>query len=68
MVGLELGRVENMVEKGENARNKYFLLLAQCFQNLSTSELFRAGAFDIHNQESLFRDRIVWLSGVRIKC
>ena len=42
IVGFELGRVENMVEKGENAGNKYFLLLAQCFQKLSTSELFRA--------------------------
>ena len=27
-------RVENIVEKGENAGYKHFLLFSQCFQNL----------------------------------
>ena len=28
-------RVENIVEKGENAGNQHFLLFPQCFQNVS---------------------------------
>ena len=29
-----LGRVENIVGKGENAENQHFLLFPQCFQNV----------------------------------
>ena len=35
-----LDSVESIVEKGENADYQYFLLFAQCFQELSLSELF----------------------------
>ena len=30
-----LGKVENVVEKGENARHQHFLLFPQCFQKAS---------------------------------
>ena len=36
--GLE--RIENIVEKGENAGNQHFLLFPQCFLKLSFSRLF----------------------------
>ena len=32
-----LGRVENIVGKGENAGNQHFLLFPQCFQKTSFS-------------------------------
>ena len=32
-----LGRVENIVGKGENARYQHFLLFPQCFQNIQFS-------------------------------
>ena len=32
-----LGRIENIVEKGENAGFQHFLLFSQCFQKLSVS-------------------------------
>ena len=32
-----LGRVENIVEKGENAGYQHFLLFPQCFQKASFS-------------------------------
>ena len=35
--GLE--RVENIVEKGENAGNQHFLLFQQCFQKASYTGL-----------------------------
>ena len=38
-----LGRVENIVGKGENAGYLYFLLFPQCFQNASFSELLKVG-------------------------
>ena len=31
----DLGRVENLVGKGENAGNQHFLLFPQCFQKVS---------------------------------
>ena len=31
---LVLGRLENIVGKGENSGNQHFLLFQQCFQNL----------------------------------
>ena len=34
---LVLGRVENIVGKGENAGHQHFLLLPQCFQKASFS-------------------------------
>ena len=37
---LLLGRVENLVRKGENAGNHYFLLFQQCFQKPSLPGLF----------------------------
>ena len=40
-----LGRVENIVGKGENAcyQYKYFLLFPQCFQNPSVTGSFNVG-------------------------
>ena len=40
---LALGRVENIVGKGENAGYQHFLLFPQCFQNPSSSGLFKVG-------------------------
>ena len=33
-----LGRVENIVEKGENAGYQHFLFFSKCFQNVSFTE------------------------------
>ena len=38
-----LGRVENIVGKGENAGYKHFLLFLQCFQKASFSGLLKVG-------------------------
>ena len=38
-----LRRVENIVEKGENAGNQHFLLFPQCFQKASFSGSLRVG-------------------------
>ena len=38
-----LGRVENIVGKGENAGSQYFLLFLQCFQKASFQELLKVG-------------------------
>ena len=38
-----LGRVENMVGKGENASNQHFLLFPQCFQNASFLKSLKVG-------------------------
>jgi hypothetical protein len=38
-----LGRVENIVEKGENAGYQHFLLFPQCFQKLSFLEVLKVG-------------------------
>ena len=41
-MGIQLSdRVENIVEKGENARYEYFLLFPQCFQKLSVVDAFK---------------------------
>ena len=37
------GRVENIVEKGENAGYQHFLLFPQCFQKLSFHEELKWG-------------------------
>ena len=36
-----LGRVENIVRKGENAGNQHFLLFPQCFQKANFSGLLK---------------------------
>ena len=36
-----LGRVENIIGKGENAGNQHFLLFPQCFQNASYTGLLK---------------------------
>ena len=36
-----LGRIENIVGKGENAGNQHFLLFPQCFQKPSSLELLK---------------------------
>ena len=36
-----LGRVENIVEKGENAGYQHFLLSPKCFQMASSPELLK---------------------------
>ena len=38
-----LGRVENIVGKGENAGNQHFLLFSQCFLELSFPEVLKVG-------------------------
>ena len=38
-----LGRVENIVGKGENAGYKYFLLFLHCFQKVSFPGLLKVG-------------------------
>ena len=38
-----LERVENIVEKGENAGYQHFLLIPQCFQKLSIPEVLKVG-------------------------
>ena len=38
-----LGRIENIVGKGENAGFQHFLLFPQCFQKLSFPEVFKVG-------------------------
>ena len=38
-----LGRVENMVGKGENAGYQHFLLFPQCFQKDSYTGLLKVG-------------------------
>ena len=38
-----LERVENIVEKGENAGYQHFLLFPQCFQKLSFQEMLKVG-------------------------
>ena len=38
-----VGRIENIVGKGENAGNQHFLLIPQCFQKLSFSVLLEVG-------------------------
>ena len=40
---LALGRVENIVGKGENAGNQHFLLFQQCFQKASLLRMFKVG-------------------------
>ena len=40
---LVLGRVENIVGKGENAVYQYFLLFQQCFQKASIIGLLKVG-------------------------
>ena len=39
----ELGRVENIVGKGENAGYQHFLLSPQCFQKLFFPEVLKVG-------------------------
>ena len=39
----DLGRVENIVGKGENAGNQHFLLFPQCFQKTSLSGSLKVG-------------------------
>ena len=36
----DLGRVENILRKGENAGYQHFLLFSECFQRFSFSESF----------------------------
>ena len=38
-----LGRVENIVGKGENAGNQHFLLFPKCFEKASFSSYLQAG-------------------------
>ena len=38
-----LGRVQNIVEKGENAGYQHFLLFPQCFQKPSFPEVLKVG-------------------------
>ena len=38
-----LGRVENIVGKGENAGNQHFLLFPQCFQKTLHTGLLKVG-------------------------
>ena len=38
-----LGRVENIVGKGENAGNQHFLLFPQCFQKASSLGSLKVG-------------------------
>ena len=38
-----LGRVENIVGKGENAGYQHFLLFQQCFQKASYTESLKVG-------------------------
>ena len=38
-----LGRVENIVEKGENAGYQHFLLFPQCFQRSYTPRSLKVG-------------------------
>ena len=38
-----MGRVENIVGKGENAGYQHFLLFLQCFQKLSFPEVLKVG-------------------------
>ena len=38
-----LGRVENIVGKGENAGDQHFLLFPQCFQKTFPSGSFKVG-------------------------
>ena len=38
-----LGRVENIVEKGENVGYQHFLLFPQCFQKLFILEVLKVG-------------------------
>ena len=38
-----VGRVENIVEKGENAGHQHFLLFSRCFQMLSFPEVLKVG-------------------------
>ena len=38
-----LGRVENIVGKGENAGNQHFLLFPQCFQKASYTGSLKVG-------------------------
>ena len=38
-----LDKVENIVEKGENADYQHFLLFPQCFQKASFSESLKVG-------------------------
>ena len=37
-----LGRVENILEKGENAGDQHFLLFPECFQKASFSGVFKS--------------------------
>ena len=37
------GKVENKVEKGENANNRWILLYPRCFQNLLYLEKLKVG-------------------------
>ena len=39
----DMGRVENIVEKGENAGSQHFLLFPQCFQKASFSGSLKVG-------------------------
>ena len=39
-----LGRIENIVGKGENAVHQHFLLFPQCFQKSSSSGSFSSGS------------------------
>ena len=39
----KLGRVENIVEKGENAGYQHFLLLSQCFHKSSFTRSLTVG-------------------------
>ena len=38
-----LGRVENIVEKGENADDQHFLLFPQCFQKFLSKGRWKSG-------------------------
>ena len=38
-----MGRVENIVGKGENAGDEHFLLFPQCFQKLSFPDVLKVG-------------------------
>ena len=42
-INFGLGRIENIVEKGENAGYQHFLLFPQCFQKPSVSGSLKVG-------------------------
>ena len=43
IVKFALGRVENIVGKGENAGNQHFLLFSQCFEKATSLRSLKVG-------------------------